>query len=65
MTRRLKDKRATLVPARRATIEAEADRLHAEYRQQEERRTTNRPTKRKLSRSAPTISPLSKVGAAG
>lgn len=44
MTRSLKEKLATLDPARRATIEEEADRLHAEYRQQEEQRTTNRPT---------------------
>lgn len=31
MTRSLKEKLATLDPARRAAIEAEADRLHAEY----------------------------------
>lgn len=31
MARSLKDKLATLDPARRAVIEAEADRLHAEY----------------------------------
>ena len=31
MARSLKDKLATLDPARRAAIEAEADRLHAEY----------------------------------
>lgn len=31
MARSLKDKLATLDPARRAKIEAEADRLHAEY----------------------------------
>lgn len=31
MARSIKDKLATLDPARRAAIEAEADRLHAEY----------------------------------
>lgn len=31
MARTLQDKLATLDPARRANIEAEADRLHAEY----------------------------------
>ncbi len=44
MARSLKDKPATLDPARRAMIEAEADRLHAEYLKQEEQPTTNRPT---------------------
>lgn len=44
MTRSLKEKLAPLAPERRATIEAEADRLHAEYRQLEVQRTTNRPT---------------------
>ncbi len=44
MTRSLKEKLATLAPDRRAMIEAEADRLHDEYRQLGEQRTTKRPT---------------------
>ena len=44
MTRSLKEKLATLAPARRAMIKAEADRLHNEYLQLEEQRTTKRPT---------------------
>lgn len=39
MTRSLKEKLATLAPARRAAIEAEADHLHAEYQKREEKRT--------------------------
>lgn len=44
MTRSLKEKLATLDPARSAAIEAEADRLHEEYLKREEQRTSDRPT---------------------
>ncbi|MGI3213116.1 hypothetical protein ACROSR_18655 [Roseovarius tibetensis] len=44
MTRSLKEKLATLDPARRAAIEDDADRLHAEYLKHEEKRTTDRPS---------------------
>jgi len=39
MARSLKEKLATLEPARRAAIEDDADRLHAEYLKHEEERT--------------------------
>jgi hypothetical protein len=44
MTRSLKEKLATLAPAHRAAIEAEADRLHEEYLKRDELRTSDRPT---------------------
>ncbi|TCP39253.1 hypothetical protein EV662_11328 [Rhodovulum marinum] len=44
MSRSLKEKLATLAPARRAAIEAEADRLHEEYLKRDEQRTIDRPT---------------------
>ncbi|WP_227287138.1 hypothetical protein [Boseongicola sp. H5] len=42
MPRSLKKKLATLAPARRAAIEAEADRLHEEYLKRDEQRTSDR-----------------------
>ena len=48
MARSLKDKLATLDPARRATIEAEADRLHAEYLTLQERRKARKMTQVQL-----------------
>ena len=44
MTHSLKEKLATLDPARRAAIEDDADLLHPEYVKHEERRTTDRPS---------------------
>ena len=44
MPRSLKEKLATLAPARRAAIETEADRLHEEYLKRDEQRTSDRPT---------------------
>jgi hypothetical protein len=44
MARTLKDKLAALDPARRAGVEAEADRLHTEYLTlQELRKASKRP----------------------
>ncbi|QHQ35343.1 helix-turn-helix domain-containing protein [Algicella marina] len=48
MARSLKDKLATLDPARRAVIEAEADRLHAEYLTLQELRRAKKLTQVQL-----------------
>ena len=48
MARSLKDKLATLDPARRAAIEAEADRLHAEYLTLQELRKAKKLTQVQL-----------------
>jgi len=48
MARSLKDKLATLDPARRTAIEAEADRLHAEYVTLQELRKAKKLTQVKL-----------------
>lgn len=48
MARSLKDKLATLNPARRAAIEAEADRLHAEYLTLQELRKAKKLTQVQL-----------------
>src|SRR6056297_4056428 len=48
MTRSLKEKLATLDPARRAAIEAEADRLHAEYLTLQELRKAKKLTQVQL-----------------
>jgi transcriptional regulator with XRE-family HTH domain len=51
MARSLEDKLATLDPARRATIEAEADRLHAEYLTLQELRKAKKLTQVQLAES--------------
>ena len=48
MARSLKDKLATLDPARRAAIKAEADRLHAEYLTLQELRKAKKLTQVQL-----------------
>ena len=48
MARSLKEKLATLDPARRAAIEAEADRLHAEYLTLQELRKAKKLTQVQL-----------------
>lgn len=48
MARSLKEKLATLDPARRAVIEAEADRLHAEYLTLQELRKAKKLTQVQL-----------------
>lgn len=48
MARSLKDKLGTLDPARRAAIEAEADRLHAEYLTLQELRKAKKLTQVQL-----------------
>lgn len=46
MTRSLKEKLATIDPARRAAIESEADRLHEEYLKRQELPKENTLTER-------------------
>lgn len=50
MARSLKDKLATLDPARRASVEAEADRLHADYLTLQELRKAKEMTQEQLAR---------------
>lgn len=51
MARTLKDKLATLDPARRASVEAEADRLHTEYLTLQELRKAKKMTQVQLART--------------
>jgi transcriptional regulator with XRE-family HTH domain len=51
MARSLKDKLATLDPARRAKIEAEAERLHAEYLTLQELRKAKKLTQVQLAKT--------------
>ncbi len=51
MARTLKDKLATLDPARRARVEAEADRLHTEYLTLQELRKAKEMTQVQLART--------------
>lgn len=51
MARTLKDKMATLDPARRASVESEADRLHTEYLTLQELRKAKEMTQVQLART--------------
>lgn len=51
MARTLKDKMATLDPARRASVEAEADRLHTEYLTLQELRKAKEMTQVQLAKT--------------